>query len=59
MRPRPCRGGAGVGSAILGKEIKGRWNMLYMEKTIPSPTGTGKHDNVPIIIVNYRFIVGN
>lgn len=33
--------------------------MLYMEKTAPSPTGTGKHENVPIIIVNYRFIVGN
>ena len=33
--------------------------MLYMEKTAPSPTGTGKHENVPIIFVNYRFIVGN
>lgn len=35
--------------------------MLYMEKILipPSPTGAGKHENVPIIIVNYRFIVGN
>jgi hypothetical protein len=53
-------GGRGGVSNIRERDKREMEYVVYGKNTYPpSPTGTGKHDNVPTIIVNYRFIVGN
>ena len=67
MTPRPCRGGAGVGSVILRKGDRKIWKKSCADintdpTPIPSPTGAGKElsiYNSKLVIRHSKFVIHN
>ena len=61
MTPRPCRGGAGVGSvSFIHTQLFPYFSIFFLKiadpTPIPSPTGAGKHQYG--IVLNTTSFVG-